>query len=148
MIRPYESRDYADVAWLNETSYSSPCTESELREKLAIGQCWVYEDSPVVVGALIVCPDDCPNELDNGRALVWSVTVARNWQRRGIATQLIREASKHFLALYLYVETESPAKHLYTKEGFKAEKFLWEYYGPRQSAYLMRKGCLIQNVAV
>lgn len=131
MIRPYESRDFEDVLFLNgKTSYLRPCTDSELREKLT-GKTWVYESDPAissVVGSIITCPD----------GLLWSITVARNFQNQGIGTQLIREARKHFSSMYLYVFTESPAKKLYEREGFKVEKFLFNHYGRNEHAYLMR----------
>ncbi len=136
MIRPYESRDFADVAWLNQISYQSPCTENELRAKLA-GKCWVYEDSPIVVGCLIT---DEYYERD----YIWSVTVARNWQKRGIATALIAEAEKNIGELHLYTEPFSDGARLYTKLGYSAIKTEHDYYGPGLDAILMVK----RNVAI
>jgi ribosomal protein S18 acetylase RimI-like enzyme len=131
LIREYQSRDFADVSWLNQTSYVSPCTENELREKLA-GRCWVYEDSPIVVGCLIIYAKD-------ERTYVWSVTVARNWQKRGIGTALLNEASKHFPELWLYTEPFSAGARLYTKLGYTASKTEYDYYGPGSDAILMVK---------
>lgn len=131
MIRPYESRDYADVAWLNQVSYTQPSTESELRAKLA-NKTWVYEDSPLVIGCLITYAKD-------ERTYVWSVTVARNWQRRGVATALLNEASKTFPELWLYTEPFSDGERLYTKLGYTANKIVHDYYGPNSDAVLMVK---------
>lgn len=148
MIREYRASDFEDVLYLQRVSYESPCTASVLREKLA-GNCWVATlphhsyDVGEVIGACIVCPEtDTRNEADRGRSLLWSITVAPAQRNKGWGSALIREASKHFLALYLYVDTESPARHLYEREGFKVEKFLYEHYG-KKHAYLMRKSCLL-----
>ena len=147
MVRKYQDSDFSDVSFLNESSYEKPCTESELRAKLA-NPAWVWE-SDAVLGCLITSPDtEARDILDRGRILVWSVTVAAPFRGQGIGAALLREASKHFLAVYLYVEYKSPAIHLYTREGFKPEKLLYEYYGPNQHAYLMRKGCRINDVDV
>ena len=131
MIRPYESRDFADVSWLNQISYSSPSTESELRAKLA-GKAWVYEDRPIVVGALITYAKD-------GRTYVWSVAVARNWQKRGIGTALLNEASKTFPELYLHTEPFSNGERLYSKLGWAAVRTEFDYYGHGKDAVLMVK---------
>lgn len=131
MIRPYESRDFADVSWLNQISYQSPCTESELRAKLA-GKCWVWEDSPIVVGALITY-------AKNGRTYVWSVAVARHWQKRGIGTALLNEASRHFPELWLHTEPFSEGARLYTKLGYTAVKTEHDFYGQNRDAILMVK---------
>ena len=127
MVRPYEARDFDDVKYLNDISYVSPCTENVLREKLT-GKVWVYEDSPLVVGCVIVAGN-----------LVWSVTVAENWRRKGVATKLLLEAEKHGLPLYLHTEPQSPGNHLYTKLGYTASKIERDYYGPGQDAVLMVK---------
>lgn len=132
MIRPYESRDFADVSWLNQISYSSPSTENELRAKLAAGKCFVYEDSPIVVGALITYAKD-------GRTYVWSVAVARNWQKRGIGTALLNEANRTFSELWLHTEPFSEGARLYTKLGYTAVRTERDFYGQNQDAILMRK---------
>jgi ribosomal protein S18 acetylase RimI-like enzyme len=132
MIRSYRNSDFADVSWLNSTSYVSPCTDNELLEKLA-GKCWVYEDSPIVIGAIII-----------DKNFVWSLTVARNRQRRGIGTALLNEASKHFSELWLHTEPLGAGARLYTKLGYTASKTEYDFYGPRQDAILMVK----RNVAV
>jgi ribosomal protein S18 acetylase RimI-like enzyme len=132
LIRRYEGRDFADVAWLNHISYSKPCTENELRAKLASDKCWVYEDSPIVVGALITYAKD-------ERTYVWSVTVARNWQKRGIGTALLNEASKTFPELWLHTEPFSDGERLYTKLGWTPVKTEFDYYGPGADAVLMVK---------
>src|ERR1700689_1131691 len=131
MIRPYRNSDFADVAWLNQISYVSPCTESELREKLA-GKCLVWEDSPIVVGALITYAKD-------ERTYVWSVAVGRHWQRRGIGTALLNEASNPFPELWLQHEPSGAGARLYTKLGYTASKTEYDYYGPGQDAILMVK---------
>ena len=132
MIRPYRNSDFSDVAWLNHWAYKSPCTENELRKQIADGHCWVYEDSPIVVGALITYAKD-------GRTYVWSVTVARNWQRRGIGTALLNEASKTFPELYLHTEHFSDGERLYTKLGWTPVKTEFDYYAPGIDAVLMVK---------
>ena len=135
MIRPYRETDFDDVAYLNLISYDHPCTVSVLQSKLQ--NAWVAEIADEVIGAAITCPDD------DGKTLLWSIAIAPSQQNKGWGTALIREVSKHFLALYLYVDTNSPARRLYEREGFKVEKLLWNHYGPEQPAYLMRKACLI-----
>lgn len=135
MIREYRDTDFLEVAFLNQISYSAPCTETVLREKLQ--NAWVAEIGDAVIGAAITCPDD------DGKTLLWSITVAPAQQNKGWGAALIREVSQHFLALYLYVDVNSPARRLYTREGFKVEQLLWNHYGPGQPAYLMRKACLI-----
>jgi ribosomal protein S18 acetylase RimI-like enzyme len=139
MIRPYESRDFADVAWLNSTSYVSPCTENELRAKIGSGKCWVFEDSPIVIGALITENRLSIDPYRPGFAFVWSVTVARNWQRRGIGTALLNEASKTFPELWLHTEPFSDGERLYTKIGWMPAKTEFDYYGPGADAVLMVK---------
>lgn len=136
MIRPYRSSDFSDIAWLNQISYASPCSDDELRAKLA-NKTWVYEDSPLVIGCLITYAN-C------GKTYVWSVTVARNWQKRGVATALLNEASKTFPELWLYTEPFSDGERLYTKLGYTANKIVHDYYGAGKDAILMRKS----NVAV
>ena len=130
MIRPYRESDFRDVAWLNGQSYIRPCTENVLREKLT-GKSWVYEADPAVssvIGCLI---------LDGN--LVWSVTVAENWRRKGIATALLLEAEKHVRPLQLYTEPNSPGNHLYTKLGYIASKIEYDHYGQNLDAILMVK---------
>jgi ribosomal protein S18 acetylase RimI-like enzyme len=127
VIREYQSRDFADVSWLNQISYVSPCTENELREKLT-GRCWVWEDSPIVIGAIIIANN-----------FVWSLTVARNWQRRGIGTALLNEASKHFPELWLHTEPSGAGARLYTKLGYAEARIEPDFYGPGQDAILMVK---------
>lgn len=127
MIRPYRDSDFSDCAWLNKICYTQPCTDSVLREKLT-GKAWVWEDSPLVVGCLIL----------EGN-LVWSVTVAENWRWKGIATQLLLEAEKSGLPLHLHTEPNSPGNHLYTKLGYTASKIERDYYGQGLDAVLMTK---------
>jgi ribosomal protein S18 acetylase RimI-like enzyme len=142
VIRPYKDIDFEDVKFLNDISYERPCTESVLRSKLQ--NAWIAEIGGEVIGAAICCPDsDAVAELDRSRTLLWSITVAPAQRNKGWGSVLIREVSKHFLALYLYVDTDSPAKRLYEREGFKVEKFLFNHYGRNSHAYLMRKACLI-----
>jgi ribosomal protein S18 acetylase RimI-like enzyme len=139
MIRRYEARDFADVSWLNQCSYTTPCTENELRAKIGAGKCWVWEDSPIVVGALITENRMSIDPYRPGFALVWSVTVARNWQRRGIGTALLNEASKTFPELWLHTEPFSDGERLYTKLGWTPARVEYDYYGAGKDAVLMRK---------
>jgi ribosomal protein S18 acetylase RimI-like enzyme len=139
MIRPYRNSDFSDVAWLNHWAYKSPCTESELRKQIAGGRCWVYEDSPIVVGALITENRLSIDPYRPGFAFVWSVTVARNWQRRGIGTALLNEASKTFPELYLHTEPFSDGERLYSKLGWTPVRIEYDYYGQGTDAILMRK---------
>jgi ribosomal protein S18 acetylase RimI-like enzyme len=127
VIRPYEPRDYEDILYLQQICYTKPCTENELRAKLA-GKCWVFEDEPLVVGCVI---------LDGGT--IWSVTVAENWRRKGVATRLLLEAEKSGLPLYLYTEPNSPGNRLYTKLGYTATWMEYDFYGPGLDAVLMVK---------
>ena len=133
MIRPYEARDFADVAWLNEIAYSKPCTENELRTKLE-SPSWVFEDSPLVIGCLITCPQD-------EKIYVWSVAVAPNWRRRGIGGLLLAEAEKEFPELWLHTEPFSNGQRLYSKRGYETVLTEPDYYGYGQPAILMRKIC-------
>ena len=97
-----------------------------------LNRAWVYEDSPIVVGALIT---DEYFERD----YIWSVTVARNWQKRGIATALIAQAEKNFGELHLHTEPFSEGARLYTKLGWTPVKTEFDYYGPGADAVLMVK---------
>jgi ribosomal protein S18 acetylase RimI-like enzyme len=128
MIRPYEARDFEDCLYLQEICYLKPCSESELRAKLETGKCWVWEDRPLVIGCLIL----------EGN-LVWSVTVAENWRRKGIATALLLEAEKHVRPLHLHTEPFSAGQKLYTKLGYTASKIERDYYGQGLDAILMVK---------
>jgi ribosomal protein S18 acetylase RimI-like enzyme len=127
VIRPYEPRDYSDVKYLNDISYESPCTETVLQEKLA-GKVWVWEDSPLVIGCLI---------LDGN--FVWSVTVAPPWRGRGIGGKLLEEAEKHLRPLFLHTEPHGQAISLYRKLGYATLQTEEEFYGPGQDAVLMVK---------
>lgn len=132
MIRPYRDSDFSDVAWLNQQAYLTPCTENELRARIGSGRCWVWEDSPLVIGCLITCSQD-------DKIIVWSVTVAENWRRRGVATKLLEAAAREYPELWLHTEPNSPGNHLYTKLGYTASKVEYDYYGPGQDAVLMVK---------
>lgn len=130
MIRRYRDSDFEDVKYLNDLCFERPCTENELRAKLA-GNVWVWEADPAVssvVGAII---------LD--RDLIWSVTVAPAFRRRGIATALMLEAETAGLPLHLHTEPDSPGNHLYTKLGYTASEIERDFYGPGRDAVLMRK---------
>lgn len=126
MIREYEARDFEDVKYLNDISYSKPCSEQELQDKLSAGKCWVFEDSPLVIGALILTGD-----------LIWSVTVAPNWQRKGIATSLIREAEKGANRRELYTEPNSAGFRLYQKLGYVPAGISKDYYGNSDAVHMV-----------
>lgn len=104
---------------------------------------WVAVIDGQVIGAVICCPEIDPRGLQPDRDLLWSVTVARSQQNKGWGAALIREACKHFQELWLYTETGSNARRLYSREGFLIEKVLENHYGPGQHAYLMRKSCIL-----
>ena len=129
MIRPYSPFDFEDVFFLQKISYERPCTETELRVRL--GHVWVAEIVGEVIGAAIVCPEE--------NNLLWSITVAPAQRSKGWGSVLLREVARNFQELRLYVDTESPAKKLYEREGFKVEKFMFNHYGRNQHAYLMVK---------
>ncbi len=131
MIRPYQDTDFEDVFFLQKISYSMPCSEYVLLENVTLGYSWVAEVGGQVVGAAVVLPE-------NDHNLLWSITVAPAQRNKGWGTALLREVARNFRELRLYVYTESPAKKLYEREGFKVEKFLFNHYGQNQHAYLMK----------
>jgi ribosomal protein S18 acetylase RimI-like enzyme len=135
VIRPYEARDFEDVFFLNEVCYESPCTVSELREKLSSGKCWVYDPDPAVqavIGAVIIVPHE-------GTNLIWSITVAPTFRKQRIGNSLLEEAEKHYPELWLHTDPSGPAIGLYLRRGYKVIHEELNFYGPMRPAFLMVK---------
>jgi ribosomal protein S18 acetylase RimI-like enzyme len=135
MIRLFEARDFQDVFFLNEICYENPCTETELREKLSSGKAWVEEPDPAVqavIGAVIIVPHE-------GTNLIWSITVAPTFRKRGIAWNLLSEAENNFPELWLHTDPSGPAIGLYLRRGYKVVQEEPNFYGPSRPGVLMVK---------
>lgn len=137
MIRAYKDSDFEDVSYLNKISYEQPCTENELRAKLA-NPSWVW-DAGEVLGCLITEFQKAETPEHPGKVFIWSITVAPPFRNKGIGAALIRAAVRHYedIALWLYVDVDSDARKLYEREGFKVDQLLLNHYGKNEHAYLM-----------
>lgn len=136
MIRSYKDTDFDDVFFLQKISYRYPCTEDALRSKLGRASCWVAEIGGQVIGAAIVLLMGWQDHI-----YIWSITVAPGQRNKGWGAALLREVARNYNELRLFVDTESPAKRLYEREGFEVERFMFNHYGQNEHAYLMVKQC-------
>lgn len=132
IIREYLPQDFTSVSLLNQISYAAPCSDEELRGKIASGVTWVAVDD-LVFGAIITCP-----VLD--KTWIWSLTVAPAYQNKGWGNRLLEVAEEHYgHTLWLHSEPTGPANYLYTKRGYQTSQFLKGFYGENLDAVEMYK---------
>ena len=140
LIRPFEERDVLEVSNLEKECFSSPWSESALRDELnnknALFLVCLYENRVVgYIGSIFVC-----DEMN-----ITNVAVLSDMRRKGIGENLIKTLiqqakQKNIKEIFLEVrESNFSAQALYNKLGFvflgKRRDF---YSSPREDAILMK----------
>jgi ribosomal-protein-alanine N-acetyltransferase len=118
VIRTMEEGDLSRVVELERQLQSFPWTETHFRDSLAAGHgAWVVEaDGRPVAFAILMMVIDEAHLLDIG--------VAREFQRQGIATRLLRHLysrANELGALSIFLEvrpSNDAAARIYEREGF------------------------------
>ncbi|NWG11200.1 GNAT family N-acetyltransferase [Candidatus Bathyarchaeota archaeon] len=143
-IRPYESRDFTEyVHTLERTTEWGNKAEQELRARMekmtSEEEIWVAETDNRPVGFMILSPNqDGTLEID------W-LDVNPDFQRRGIATILVRKAERiaktkkyRALSVRTYIENTNMITFL-RRNGFEVFERIRNFYGERKDALLFKK---------
>lgn len=98
---------------------------------------WIYDDKGKVAAALI-------SEVGRGTPYIWSIATDPAYRGKGLATALINEFEKYYLAQgyersWLHVRIENPAQKLYFDLGYRIASFEPNLYGPHEHGLTMRK---------
>jgi ribosomal-protein-alanine N-acetyltransferase len=143
-IRPYENRDFNSyVKTLERTTELGNEAEQELRariEKMTAGEeIWVAETDERPVGFMILSPNQ-----DDTLEIDW-LDVNPDFQRRGIATLLVRKAERiaktkkyQALSVHTYVENAKMIMFL-RRNGFEVFDKIKNFYGEGKDALRFKK---------
>lgn len=98
---------------------------------------WIVDDKGTVAAALI-------SEVSKGSPYIWSIATDPAYRGKGLATALIKEFEKHYLAQgyersWLNVKVTNPAQKLYFDLGYRVSSFEPNLYGPHDHGLVMRK---------
>jgi ribosomal protein S18 acetylase RimI-like enzyme len=143
-IRPYENRDFNSyVQTLERTTELGNEAEQELRARIekmtSEEEIWVAETDKRPVGFMILSPNqDGTLEID------W-LDVNPDFQRRGIATILVRKAERiaqtkkyQALSVHTYVENTKMIMFL-TRSRFEVSDKIKNFYGEGKDALRFKK---------
>ncbi|HEY7758434.1 MAG TPA: ribosomal protein S18-alanine N-acetyltransferase [Burkholderiales bacterium] len=140
VLRPMRSSDFDQVLAIERTIYTHPWTVGNFRDSLQAGySCWVMERDRATVGYGVLM-------IGVAEAHLLNLSVAREWQRRGLGRELLQ----HFIQLARQLEAErlflevrpsnASARGLYARAGFR-ELYVRRGYYPadsgREDAILM-----------
>ncbi len=100
---------------------SESFTEDIITDLCSYGDGFVYVDDNKIVGTSLLIIDE---------KIICSICVHPDYQRKGIASMLIKHSIKHMKSpVYLYVRTtNTPAINLYKKLGFKTVDTIVDFY--------------------
>lgn len=134
IIRRYQDTDFEDADYLQKDFYLVPASQEELRDKLN-SPSWVAEEDGVL-GCIITCPDA-------DKTLIWSVIVAPSYRGMGVGTLLMGAAESFYRGnkLTLHVEPANPARRLYFRRGYRASRYIKDFFGQGYDAIEMYKYC-------
>jgi ribosomal-protein-alanine N-acetyltransferase len=127
-LRPMQEADIDAVMAIENDSYPFPWTQGIVRDCLRVGySCWLAEQDEQVVGYCIM-------SVGAGEAHLLNICVHRNWQRQGIASQLLKHmmtlAKRHGAEVCLLEVRPSNigAIEMYEKFGFSEVGMRKSYY--------------------
>jgi ribosomal-protein-alanine N-acetyltransferase len=127
-LRPMQEADIDAVMAIENDSYPFPWTQGIVRDCLRVGySCWLAEQDEQVVGYCIM-------SVGAGEAHLLNICVHRNWQRQGIASQLLKHmmtlAKRHGAEVCLLEVRPSNigAIEMYEKFGFSEVGMRKAYY--------------------
>ncbi len=139
-LRPMHLSDLDQVARVEQEVYEFPWTRGNFGDSLSSGyNCWVYElhGDIIAYGVLLVAA---------GEAHLLNLSVARDWQRRGVGRSLLghfirvaRQCGAREMLLEVRPSNES-ARRLYAAAGFAQLGVRPHYYpavGGREPAIVM-----------
>ncbi len=116
------------VAAIEDTVHANPWTRGNFADSIAAGyDCWVAYHGTALVGYGVVASAA-------GEAHLLNVSVAREWQRRGVGTELTRffiDVARARGASKIYLEVRPSnvaARALYAREGFTEIATRRDYY--------------------
>ena len=142
-IRPMLGNDLAQVVRIERASYEFPWTAGNFHDSLRAGySTWVAEEARQVIAYMVLM-------LGYGEGHVLNLTVAPEWRRRGIATELLQHAvntARFHRAEALFLEvrpSNAGARTLYQQLGFTELGVRRRYYPAaegREDAIVMRLG--------
>ena len=140
-IRPMLGNDLAQVLRIERISYEFPWTAGNFHDSLRAGySTWVAEQERQVLAYMVLM-------LGYEEGHVLNLTVAPEWRRRGIATELLRHAAhtaRYHRAEVLFLEvrpSNQGALALYRQMGFSELGVRRRYYPApdgREDAIVMR----------
>jgi len=147
LYRVYTPADFPALYAIEELCFQPPIRFSQVYIKRLIAgpdsATWVAEEDPEITGFTIVEWFDEPNA---GRiAYIQTIEVAPRFQRRGIASELLRRAensarSAGATLIWLHVEsTNQPAIILYRAHGFVHKGHEADYYARGRNAEIYSK---------
>jgi len=139
-IRPMSEQDLNAVVALERAIYPFPWSLGNFRDSLSAGySCWIYESAPDVVGYAVMM-------VAAGEAHLLNLSIAREWQRRGMGRQFMHHLMKvardyHATTMLLEVRTSNAAaRRLYHSLGLRDIATRTKYYpaeNGREDAILM-----------
>jgi ribosomal protein S18 acetylase RimI-like enzyme len=145
LIREYRKEDFKRVCEINKEchgEWASP--DLPLLVALKEGKTWVVTEGTEIIGFLL---STLRHWRTSNKTLpyVFNVSVLPVYQRRGIATALLKHFEKYYKSFSqfgLYVRTDNPARSLYLKLGYKIVEVLDQFYGKDKHGFFMVKQSL------
>lgn len=129
--RRMTTRDLDIVMVIEQAIYSQPWTRGNFSDSLAAGyHCWIAECGDMVVGYSVVM-------IAAGEAHLLNLSVAAQWQRRGLGSELLRfmlGLARDCAVARIYLEvrpSNTAALALYTQAGFARIGVRRGYYPAR-----------------
>ncbi len=145
-LRGYRAEDLDAIQKLDEICFEPPfCfSRSAMRRFTEARRARVVlaEEKKILAGFVVV---HLQKTAHGPVGYVVTLDVSPEFRRRGVATQLMREAarlagSEHCVALMLHVFTgNEPAIRFYTQDGFLRSHLEEGYYGPAKDAWVLYK---------
>jgi ribosomal-protein-alanine N-acetyltransferase len=139
-VRWMVRRDFDEVLAIEEACFEFPWTEQEFRQCLQLPNClgMVAEHDGRVVGFVVY-------ETPRGRMLITNIAVDPEFQRHGIARQIIQKLvmkmihqQRHKIAIEIR-ETNLPALLCFRALGFRSATILKDFYDDRsEDAYVLQ----------
>lgn len=127
-LRPMCATDLDAVMAIEQSVYHFPWTRGNFSDSLAAGySCWVLECAGAVAGYGVMA-------LGADEAHLLNLSVARDWQRRGLGRKLLTHFAKlarecHALMMFLEVRpSNTAARALYADFGFTEIAVRRKYY--------------------
>lgn len=98
---------------------------------------WLTENDGKVTASLV-------SEVSKGSPYIWSVATDPAYRGKGLATTLIKEFEKHYIAqghgrAWLHTRVDNPAQKLYFDIGYRIASFEPNLYAPHIHGLIMRK---------